>query len=32
MKIRLIRNATTLVEYAGKRLLIDPVLGGKGSF
>ncbi len=32
MKIRLIRNATTLVEYAGKRFLIDPVLGGKGSF
>ena len=32
MKIRLIRNATTLVEYAGKRFLIDPVLGAKGSF
>lgn len=32
MKIKLIRNATILVEYAGNRFLIDPVLGGKGSF
>lgn len=32
MKIKLIRNATILVEYAGNRFLIDPVLGDKGSF
>lgn len=32
MIIKLIRNATILVEYAGKRFLVDPVLGDKGSF
>lgn len=32
MEIKLIRNATIVVEYAGKRFLIDPVLGDKGSF
>lgn len=32
MRIKLIRNATVFIEYAGKRFLIDPVLGGKGSF
>ena len=32
MEIRLIRNATIIVNYAGKRFLIDPVLAEKGSF
>ena len=26
MRIRLIRHATLVVEYAGKRLLVDPML------
>ena len=32
MKIQQIRNATIIIEYAGKRFLVDPVLGEKGSF
>lgn len=32
MRITQIRNATIIVEYAGKRFLIDPMLGPKGSF
>lgn len=32
MKITQIRNATLIIEYAGKRFLIDPMLGAKGSF
>ena len=30
--IRLIRNATLKMEYAGKQILVDPMLGAKGSF
>lgn len=29
MKIQQIRNATIIIEYAGKRFLVDPMLGGK---
>jgi L-ascorbate metabolism protein UlaG (beta-lactamase superfamily) len=29
MKIRLIRHATLVVEYAGKRILVDPMLSAK---
>lgn len=29
--IRLIRNATLKMEYAGKQILVDPLLGAKGS-
>ena len=29
--IRLIRNATLKMEYAGKQILVDPMLGAKGS-
>lgn len=32
MNIRQIRNATIIVEYMGKKFLIDPVLSPKGSF
>lgn len=32
MKIQQIRNATIIIEYAGKRFLVDPMLGEKGSF
>ncbi len=32
MKIQQIRNATIIIEYAGKRFLVDPGLGEKGSF
>ena len=32
MKIQQIRNATIILEYAGKRILVDPMLGEKGSF
>lgn len=32
MNIKLIRNATIVVEYAGKKFLIDPYLGGKGDY
>ena len=28
---RLIRNATLKMEYAGKQILVDPMLGAKGS-
>lgn len=31
MNIHHIRNATAVVEYAGKKFLIDPMLGEKGS-
>lgn len=31
MKITQIRNATLIIEYAGKRFLTDPMLGPKGS-
>ncbi|MBI5615593.1 MAG: MBL fold metallo-hydrolase [Gammaproteobacteria bacterium] len=31
MKIRQIRNATLLIEYAGKRFLIDPWFAAKGA-
>ena len=30
MKIQQIRNATIKIEYAGKVMLIDPMLGEKG--
>lgn len=29
--IRLIRNATLKIEYAGKLILVDPLLGAKAS-
>jgi L-ascorbate metabolism protein UlaG (beta-lactamase superfamily) len=32
MKINQIRNATMVVEYAGKKFLIDPMLADKGSY
>ncbi|MED3882924.1 MBL fold metallo-hydrolase [Priestia megaterium] len=32
MKINQIRNATIVVEYAGKKFLIDPMLAGKGAY
>ncbi|KRG10811.1 MBL fold metallo-hydrolase [Staphylococcus sp. NAM3COL9] len=32
MKINHIRNATSVIEYANNRFLIDPMLGEKGSF
>ncbi|QOR67188.1 MBL fold metallo-hydrolase [Cytobacillus suaedae] len=32
MKIHQIRNATIVVEYAGKRFLIDPMLAEKGAY
>jgi L-ascorbate metabolism protein UlaG (beta-lactamase superfamily) len=32
MKIHQIRNATIVVEYAGKRFLIDPMLADKGAY
>lgn len=32
MNIQLIRNATLLVQYAGKRFLIDPALADKGTY
>ncbi len=32
MKIRLIRNATLLVEYGSKRFLVDPALSSAGTF
>lgn len=31
MKIQQIRNATIIIEYVGKRFLVDPMLG-EGSF
>lgn len=32
MNIKQIRNATLVVEYAGKKFLIDPMLAGKGAY
>ncbi|MFD2762494.1 MBL fold metallo-hydrolase [Lentibacillus juripiscarius] len=32
MNIQQIRNATLVVEYAGKKFLIDPFLGEKGAY
>jgi L-ascorbate metabolism protein UlaG (beta-lactamase superfamily) len=32
MKIQLIRNATLVVQYAGKKFLIDPFLAEKGTY
>lgn len=32
MKIQQIRNATVVLEYNGVRILVDPLLGEKGSF
>ncbi|MGO4889744.1 MBL fold metallo-hydrolase [Anaerobacillus sp. MEB173] len=32
MNIQLIRNATIVVEYAGKKFLIDPMLAEKGAY
>lgn len=32
MKVTQIRNATLLIEYRGKKFLIDPMLSPKGSF
>jgi L-ascorbate metabolism protein UlaG (beta-lactamase superfamily) len=32
MDIQLIRNATIVVEYAGKKFLIDPMLAEKGAY
>jgi L-ascorbate metabolism protein UlaG (beta-lactamase superfamily) len=31
MKIQLIRNATIVVEYAGKKILVDPMFSKKGA-
>ena len=31
MKIQQIRNATLIIEYAGKKILIDPMLSDKGT-
>ncbi|MDF2067628.1 MBL fold metallo-hydrolase [Bacillus sp. Cr_A10] len=32
MNIQLIRNATIIIEYAGKKFLIDPMLAEKGTY
>lgn len=32
MHVKLIRNATIVVEYAGKKFLIDPMLAEKGTY
>ncbi|NBD24998.1 MBL fold metallo-hydrolase [Paenibacillus glycinis] len=32
MKVTLIRNATLVVEYAGKKFLVDPFLGDRGAY
>ncbi|MBB3139680.1 MBL fold metallo-hydrolase [Halomonas organivorans] len=32
MKLQQIRNATVIVDYAGKRFLVDPMLSPKGAF
>ncbi|WP_409347201.1 MBL fold metallo-hydrolase [Paenibacillus sp. MBLB4367] len=32
MKVTQIRNATLVIEYAGKKFLIDPFLGEKGAY
>lgn len=31
MIIQQVRNATIIVEYGGKKILFDPMLGKKGS-
>ncbi len=31
MKFHQIRNATAIIHYAGKKILIDPMLSAKGS-
>lgn len=31
MRLQLLRHATLIIEYAGKRLLVDPMLGTKGE-
>lgn len=31
LKITHVRNATTIIDYAGKRFLVDPMLSGKGT-
>ncbi|HFK5519873.1 MBL fold metallo-hydrolase [Chryseobacterium zhengzhouense] len=31
MKVQLIRNATMIIEYAGKKILIDPMFSKKGE-
>jgi L-ascorbate metabolism protein UlaG (beta-lactamase superfamily) len=31
MKMQLVRHATLLLEYAGMRLLVDPMLSDAGS-
>ncbi len=32
MKLQLVRNATLMVQYAGKKFLIDPCLAPKGTY
>ncbi len=32
MKFKQLRNATLLIEYAGKKFLVDPMLAEKGAF
>ncbi|STV29932.1 metallo-beta-lactamase domain protein [Klebsiella pneumoniae] len=32
MNITHIRNATQIIDYAGKRFLIDPMLADKGAW
>jgi len=32
MKITQVRNATLIIEYAGKKFLVDPMLADKGTF
>ncbi|MCY9191105.1 MBL fold metallo-hydrolase, partial [Bacillus mojavensis] len=32
MNIQQIRNSTLVVEYAGKKFLIDPMLAEKGAY
>jgi L-ascorbate metabolism protein UlaG (beta-lactamase superfamily) len=32
MDIKLIRQATLIIQYAGKRFLIDPMLAEKGAY
>jgi L-ascorbate metabolism protein UlaG (beta-lactamase superfamily) len=32
MKFQQLRNATLIIEYAGKKFLVDPMLAEKGAF
>lgn len=32
MNIKQIRNATLIIEYAGKKFLVDPVFADKGTY